>query len=298
LRGYGWTVRPSQWPRVIATLPWRILETVALHRAAGIPLVAMLLIAVLLVLLKLPSSRLPVAVAFVAALAPVIPVSIDLEARYALGGWLLLVLTAVFLMRIQPRGGLALIALATVSALAANRIAWPEELRHLERMSREGRAFAAMREGDVLRNPAIPPASLGELQKLTGSPAAGSYDDVLLCEQRIVATRLFAYDEETRSVRESRPPPCRGIRNLPLQATFTTTASDAFYWSLGPRHDGRYRFLLGMQAFDVPKDGGFRLPTLRRVVLRIGYVAPAGTMTYSPDIALDLDRRGEVRWGR
>ncbi len=298
LHGYGWTVQPRQWPRVVATLPWQALQTVAVHRAAGIPLVVLLVAALLLLVVKLPASRLPIAVAFVAALAPVIPLSIDLEPRYALGAWLLLVLAAAFSTRVLPRGGLALLALVAISALAANRVAWPEELRHLERMSREGRAYAALGPGDVLRNPAIPPAALGELQRLTGSRATGSYDDVFLCEGTIPATRLFAYDEHTRSVRESGGPPCGRIRDLPLLATFTTTGGDAFFWSLGPRAGGRYRFLLGTQAFDVPREGGFRLPTLRHVVLRIGYTSPDGAMTYSPGIALDLDRRAETRWAR
>jgi hypothetical protein len=286
LRGYGWTVRPLQWPGVIATLPYRALETIAAHRAMGLLLVVPLLVSVVMVLASVKRARLLFAVGAVAALVPVIPVAIELEPRYALGAWLLLVITAAFV----PRFAVPLLALTAAGALITNRVAWPGELRALERMSREGRAFAQLRAGDVLRNPAIPPASLGELQKLTHSPAVASFDDVFLCEQRIVPTRLFAYDERTREVRPSAPPDCSMIRKGKLAGTFTTTGGDAFFWTLGPRADGRYRFLLGNQAFDVPREGGFRLPTLRQVVLRVVYAGPDGSRTVSNEIALDLDR--------
>ncbi|MCU1347794.1 MAG: hypothetical protein JWO56_824, partial [Acidobacteria bacterium] len=35
LHGYGWTVRPAEWPRVVATLPLRALQTLAAEQLAG-----------------------------------------------------------------------------------------------------------------------------------------------------------------------------------------------------------------------------------------------------------------------
>jgi hypothetical protein len=300
LRGYGWTVRPSEWPRVVATLPFRAFRILTLSNPAGYLGVALLLVTMLIVIVKLPSSRLRIALGFVVALVPVIPVSIDVEPRYALGVWLLLVISAAFVTCALPRMALPLICVIALSALAANRMGWYQQLIRLRRMSIEGRAYAGLLAGDVLRNPTIPPASLGELQKLTSTPATGSYDDILLCEHTVVPRRLFEYDERRRAVCQisTDAAACGHIRVMPLNAAFTLTGGDSFYWRLGPRLDGRYRFILGTQAFDVPSDGGFRLPTLRRLGLRIAYVAPEGWATYSPGIALDLDQRTEVRWSR
>ncbi len=300
LRGYGWTVRPSGWARVMATLPFRCLRTLAMGCASGQFLMLFLLVAVALVAIKLRLSRMLIIVAALAAVGPVLPVSIELEPRYALGIWLALVMTAAFAAIAMPRAGTALLVGAAICAIAANRQVWPGEMQRLRQMSTEGRAFAMLLPGDVLRNPTIPPSALGELQRLTGSPAVGSYDDVLLCERQIVPARLFQFDTTTRQVRaiswHEVERSCAMRRPLPLYASFTLAAGDSFYWTLGPRQDGRYRFILGSQAFDVPRDGGFRLPTLRHVVLRVAYVAPEGWTSYSPALTLNLDDRREVLW--
>jgi hypothetical protein len=54
----------------------------------------------------------------------------------------------------------------------------------------------------------------------------------------------------------------------------------------------------GVQAFDVPREDGFRLPDIPGISLRIRYDSPQGWVTYSPELALDFVRQPRLNWSR
>ena len=142
-----------------------------------------------------------------------------------------------------------------------------------------------------------------ELTWLAKSAGAWIYDDAPICSGEVRA-RLFAWYEPLRKVRQ-RPIPfvertsCREFAVMPLSATFSSEPH-AVLWQLGPYREGRYAFVLGhgSQAFDVPRDAGFRIDGMPGVTLRVRYTSPADWVTYSPEIALDLMHRPDFQWRR
>jgi hypothetical protein len=54
----------------------------------------------------------------------------------------------------------------------------------------------------------------------------------------------------------------------------------------------------GVQAFDVPRQDGFRLPDIPGISLRIRYDSPQGWFTYSDEIALDFVNQPRLNWQR
>jgi hypothetical protein len=54
----------------------------------------------------------------------------------------------------------------------------------------------------------------------------------------------------------------------------------------------------GVQVVEVPRRGGFHLPGARLLSLRVRYRAPAGWVTYSPQLTMDFARAPRQRWVR
>jgi hypothetical protein len=301
LRGYGWTVRGADWPRVAATMPLRAMQKIAADSPAGWIVVALLLALLAMMLVHKRAWRVPLAIALFCATLPVLPVSIDLQPRYALGLWLLLVITAAFVTAAMRRGGIAVLVVLTMTAAVANRAAWAATFRDARRMSDEARILPMLRPDELLFEPASPPATLGALAALTRSRGHWSYDAQPLCGQP-PPRRLFTYDEASSEVKVADPTivqrRCAATRAMPLTATFAADGTGVLFWRLGPYRDGTYTFLLapdGTQAFDVPIEGGYRLPNVPEIAIRVRYTSPAGWMAYSPErrVRLHADGAGQ-----
>lgn len=289
LRGYGWTVRGTEWLRVAATLPLRALRMLSADTAAGWIALALLLALLAFAIVRGRAARLPVAIACCCALAPVVPVSIELQPRFALALWLLLVVAAAIGAAAAPRriGIAALVVLATAAAIA-NRAAWAKADREARRMSDEARVVSMLRADEVLFAPLAPTTVFVELRLLLGSQGRWSYVELPLCGQK-PPRRLFTYDAVSQEVKETSfatiERRCGAIRSMPLTATFEADRTGALFWHLGPYRDGRYSFLLtedGTQVFEVPADGGYRLPNMDALNIRVRYASPAGWVTHGP----------------
>jgi len=184
LESYGWAVKPSDWPRVLATLPWRMLTVLAHASAAGWISLALMAAAVIFAGRKRPWL---VFAGAAVAILPIVPVSFEIQARYALAAWILAAI-AVASVRIKFAPVVVLLAV-----MIAARGEWADSYRLQKRMSNEARVFSMIGAGDVLWLPATPPATLPELARLTGSPAQWTYDPLPLCAGRLRARRFFTY---------------------------------------------------------------------------------------------------------
>ncbi len=214
---------------------------------------------------------------------------------------------------IMQGAGTALMAIVPLLMIVVNRQEWGYELGRSQRMSDEARFFFDMPPGTLLRGPIVPPAAMGEVNWLKTihlrkpSGAMYFYDDYYLCANDVTGRRTWEYAPDRRAIVEitSGLPGlaqrhCGAIRNdVALFAEFDYRDASLF-WKFGPYREGRYRvlFVNGQQAFDVPREAGFRLPDLPGLTLRIRYDSPEGWTTYSPDIALDFVRRPRMAWRR
>jgi hypothetical protein len=170
-------------------------------------------------------------------------------------------------------------------------------------MSDEGRFFMDMPPDSYLRAPTIPPAAMGEINWLKTvhlrkpSGAMWFYDDYFLCTTDATGKRAWEYQPQRRAVVEitSELPQigqkhCASFRkDKPLTTDFEYR-NGTLFWRFGPYEEGRYRVLIadGIQAFDVPREDGFRLPDMTGITLRIRYDSPHGWTTYSDEIAVDF----------
>ncbi|HWS71748.1 MAG TPA: hypothetical protein VN605_06515, partial [Thermoanaerobaculia bacterium] len=299
LRGYGWAARGAEWLRVAATLPLRVLRTIAAESAAGWVVVALLLVLLGFTLVHKRASRLPLAIAFLCAIVPIVPVSIEMQPRFALATWLLLVIAGAIAAAAVPRRvGVALLAVLAIVTAIANRAAWAKADRDARRMSDEARVVSMLAADELLFAPLAPPTVFVELRILLGSQGRWSYLELPLCGEK-PPRRLFTYDAASGEVKQTSfamiERRCAAIRTMPLTATFETDRSGALFWHLGPYRDGKYSFLLtpdGTQVFDVPIDGGYRLPRMDAIDIRVRYASPAGWVTYSPERRVSL-RHGQ-----
>lgn len=314
LGGYGWAIEPHEMPALLLSLPVKLVRVWA---GAALPVG---LVAVALVLIGAAAamrSRRAVLIGLVTlamAVAPIVPVSKQMEGRYAVTAWLWA--TAAFAIGLQSlprRWGHALAIAALAATLYANRQEWRVEYGRSERMSDEGRAWMRLRENDLLRLPAVPPAAMGELRWLKevalrrARGAGWFYDDWYLCTAGVAGKRVFQYDETRGDVIEATADAqrtsqrfCGSIRgNAPLEVAFDYR-EDTLFWTFGPYEDGRWRVIVadGLQAFDVPRDGGFRLPGVPGMTVRVRYESPAGWTTYSEEIAMDFARGPRTVWRR
>jgi len=231
-----------------------------------------------------------------------------MQRRYVVMPWLCLsmafVAGAETLRRRRAIAGILLIATPAM-AVVANRQEFRYEFARTKRMSDEARVFFDLPPNGLLRAPIVPPAAMGELNWLKSDYAkrrvgAGwFYDDIYLCSHSADGKRVWQYEAGSHQVRElTTPVRCPAARAAPLTVTFRPREG-ALFWDFGPYTDGAYRVLIadGIQAFDVPRRDGFRLPGVDALTLRVRYQSPAGWVTYSPDIMIDF-RRPVTAWRR
>lgn len=318
--GYGFAVEPGGWGRLALRLPGKVAgEILGGASSAGWAMLAAALAGLLAAAVLVRGAAWRIAVAAVLALAPVLPVSTRMEARYAVPAWLVVAAASAFGMgALAERGrtfrllaaGLAVVAVA--GGLVANRQDWQGRYARAERMSVENRAFLALGAGDFLRRPLSPPGSLGELrwwkEEVWELPRGAGWflDDLYLCLHAAEIRRLWAYDPVVREVEDVtedlpaiRRRYCSSIREeTPLSAEIRAEGP-VLFWRLGPYREGSYWLVMGdgAQALEVPRSGGFQTRGMRKLELRIKYRSPEGWVTYSPELAVDLTR-GPFRWGR
>jgi hypothetical protein len=315
--GYGWLVEPSDLPRLALGLPAKIgMEMLGRPSTASWAMLLCLLIGLGMVALRQP--LLLVASALL-ALLPILPVSTEMEPRYALPAWLLLSLTFPFAVRplverkrVIRLVGIGLVLIATAGALFAHLDAREETFARLERMSAEHLAFLEITPGEYLRDPLGPPATMGELawfkaDLLKKGPAAGwFYDDYFLCAHPDLG-RVWSWEsvqqevvDVTASMPSLRRRHCHAFRKESPLTVEMHAAGRTLHWTLGPYQDGRYSFVLGdgIQSVEVPPVGGFQLQRVGALSLRLKYESLQGWTTYSPELAMDFTRAPSFRWSR
>lgn len=315
LGGYGWEIERRDILPLIGLTPVRTFaDFMGPQRIAG----ALLLIVMAAVILFAARSRrflLAAVAALALSIAPFLPVAKEMQTRFAFVPWLCwTVLFGAALMTIantRLRAAAAVIALILV--LVVNRQAWSAEYTKSLRMSDEARVFADLGANDLLRTPAIPPAAMTELQWLKQDemhrPAGTGwfYDDIYLCANPVGGRRVFQYDaathrvsEATERVKQEAPQLCAASANqAPLRVHFHHH-DETLHWELGPYDDDGYSIVIagGLQAFPVPRDGGYRLRGVPALPLRVKHTTRDGTATYSPEFVVDLSKESDVRWGR
>lgn len=318
--GYGWAATPADWPRLALALPRKFLDVYTHGFAApGIVLLALLLVGTTLCSLGGRRQLFLVGAAALAAVAPVVPASTETKPRLALMLWVTLAAAAsVGLHSLSRRSArfrlpaAALLAMLPVSALAVNHLAWRDISRVVLRISQENRALVRLGPGNLLRQPASPPASQHESVwfrswSLGRPPGAGWFqDDGYLCGATR-PERLWQYDEAIGKVRERTAEIhhevarfCASVRpEAPLKVELAH-GQDTLRWDLGPYQDGRYWLLLtdGIDAIEVPAHAGFQVLGLTSVTVRVRYTSPDGWSTYSPWLRLDFARRQRLRFAR
>ncbi|HSU83820.1 MAG TPA: hypothetical protein VLR69_15470, partial [Thermoanaerobaculia bacterium] len=210
--------------------------------------------------------------------------------------------------------GAAVGLIVCLSGLVLNRQDWNVRFARAERMSAEDRFLFDMREGDVLRQPLLLTASLGELQwmkeKVFHRPRGGRWfqDDLYLCLHREPMGRVWGYDPAVRRAADIttriavlRKQFCSSIRwDAPLSASFQDSGG-ALRWDLGPYREGKYSFLMGdgVAVFEMPRSAAFQMQERAPfLLLRVRYESPEGWVTYSPELRVPLVEGEEVRWGR
>lgn len=314
LGGYGWAIERHELPALLLSLPVKLIRLCAgASLPAGLVAVALVIAGALLAMRNWTAARIGL-VTLVMAVAPIVPVSKQMEGRYAVMTWLWASVAFAFGVASLPRRwGSALAAVALAATIYANRQQWRVEYGRSDRMSDEGRAWMRLRPNELLRLPAVPPAAMMELHWLKEialrrqSGAGWFYDDLYLCTAGVDGKRVFRYDAKVENIVEATAETqrwqrqfCGSIRpGAPLSAAFEYR-DDALFWTFGPYQDGAWRVIIGggLQAFDVPRTGGFRLPGLPGMTLRVRYVSPAGWTTYSPEVELDFVRRPRTSWRR
>lgn len=308
----GWAIEANELPMLMVSLPLKILAAVS----GAAPAAGWLLLVVMAVAAAaaFPNRKAVIiaGVGLLLVIIPMIPGSKELRPRDAVLPWLWM--CAVFAAGIERvRWRNAVILLALPLAGIANRQEWTGEYNRARRMSEEARFYVGMGGDAILRHPRIPPTTMSELQwlketHLRNEPGAlWFYDDLFLCNAAFAGKRLFEYDDERRRVVEitARVPDlaqryCAEIRNdAPLRAEFHHR-NQALFWRFGPYEQGKWSVVIanGIQAFEVPREDGFRLAGVTGLALRVRYQAPEGWVTYSPELALDFARRPDLTWRR
>jgi hypothetical protein len=285
VEGYGWAMDPARMPASLASL-------------FGMTSVVLMAI-VAIVALRRANPRIAIAGALL-AVAPILPVATEMQPRFVLMLWLWM--CAGFALAVKRP---AVIAAVTIVALVANRQEWTSQYTRTKRMSEEARVWVHERGDVLLRNPAIPPGTMPELEWLKEEffhhekGARWFYDDIYLCARPVEGRRILEYNKQSRRVEEVRAscPPIR--QDVPMTAAFERRGNELL-WSFGPHAGGTWRLILndGEQAWDVPPDSAYRIGAARQLALRVGYRSPKGWVTYSPEIALDFTRQTKTTWRR
>lgn len=295
---YGWETTLGD----LITVPWTLLAA-----AAGASLAAGLITIALMVAGAAPALRPRIAlVALFCAVAVILPVSAEMQDRFTLPLWVLLSCAFAIGVARWKRKGL-IIAATVVFALVANRQEWTAEFTRNKRMSDEAYVWVHERGDVLLRNPAIPPGTMPELEWLKEKGfhhAEGSrwfYDDIYLCLQPVEGRRILEFNPRTRRVEEVKAACNRGREDVPLHVEFTfQPRGNTLHWRLGPYRDGTWRMIAfdGELAWDVPPVGAYSIGSIQLPALRVRYQSPEGWVTYSPPIALDFARQRTTTWRR
>ena len=312
--GYGWAISAREVPALLALLPWKVVLAFA-GAGLGVGLISVALLSVgVATAVRTRQALLFAGVTLLFAVAPIVPVSKQMQPWYAVLPWLWLsVVFALGAARFRGAGRFALIAAASVAVVVANRQEWTREYARALRMSDEARAFMTLDSTSLLRRPAIPPSSMPELRWLKEEHlqqprgAGWFYDDLYLCSAALTGKRVYEYVPTRREVAEvtARMPDlarayCSSIRdNEPMSVEFHHR-SETLHWRFGPQTDGRWSVVVadGMMAYDVRQEDGFRLNGVPGLVLRVRYESPNGWVSYSPEIALDFARQPDLIWHR
>jgi hypothetical protein len=313
--GYVWTFGPAEIPLLLLRTVARIFGTFAGPRLAiGIPFVLIILIGMLL-RLRSRFSVVAIAVAFGAAIGPIIPVAMNYDHRFAWCAWICsaIVFAAGTETLRNRRVALSLMIAAPLLGAIVNRQQWKSELTLAKRMSDEGRVFTDLAAGDFIRMPAITPGLMFQVawvkEFLLHRPSGTLwfYDDLYLCSGQKVR-RVFGFDERTKEVREitAQIPAiasryCASLRpNEPLEIhAHFNERRHLLTWDLGP-YDNGYTFVSGngFLAYEVQRHGGLQLFGMKAVTFRLRYRSPMGWVTYSPELSIDFSRDQELTWRR
>lgn len=314
LGGSGWSSEGSERLRVWLMAPIAMTRVLSANFIpAGVLLISVIALGALIVS-RSRTSVVRLIVAFGIAIGPVLPAMKKVEPRYALATWLCCAVIAGLTAEKLPQWyGRAYLVLVVALAVLVNRGAWQAETALSRRMSAEARAFLELGAGDVVRNPAVPPAAMNELkwlkeEYLQGATGSGwFYDDLFLCETPRLPHRVFEWRgpqasvvDVTDTIGALRSRYCSSIRfAAPLSASFRT-GGQTLSWKFGPYQNGTYSVIIanGIQSFVLPAQDSFRLPGVPAMTLRVKYTAPTGWTTYSPELSLELTRTGSVEWRR
>jgi hypothetical protein len=313
--GYAWTFGPGEIPMLLMRTLGRIAGTFAGPRLAmGIPLVLLVVVGIVL-RIRSRFSVVAIAIAFAAAIAPIVPVAVHYENRFAWCAWTCaaIVFAAGTDTLRNRRLALSMMIAAPLLGAMVNRQQWKSEFILAKRMSDEGRVFTDLEAADFIRAPAIPPGEMFQVawvkEFLLHRPAGTMWfcDDLYLCSGNR-PRRVFGYDERTKQVREmtaeipaiaSRY--CASIRpNEPLALHFHYgLLRHLLTWDLGP-YDAGYRVVSGngFLAYDVERHDGLQLFGMKELKLQVRYRSPQGWVTYSPELSLDFSRDQELTWRR
>jgi len=312
--GYVWTFGLAELPLLLMRTIARIVGTFAGPRLAiGIPFVVLIVFGMLL-RLRSRFSVVAIAVAFTAAIGPIIPVAVYYDHRFAWCAWICtaIVFAAGADTLRDRRLALSIMIAAPLLGAVVNRQQWKSAFDLAKRLSDEGIVFRDLEAGDALRMPATVPGVMFQVEWvkefLLHRPAGTLwfYDDLYLCSGQ-KPRRVFGFDERTKQVREitaeipaiaSRY--CASFRDAPLKLHFHYEASrHLLNWDLGPYEDG-YTFVAGngFLAYEVKRHGGLQLFGMKDQTFRVRYRSPAGWVTYSPELTLDFSRDRDLTWQR
>jgi hypothetical protein len=310
--GYGWAI--TDVGSLVASLPNKIATAfMGRNRAAGTAALVVMAVGAIYALRSRRAVAL-VIIGFVVSVAPIVPMTPHMEERLAIGPWLWWCATfAAGCAAIRRPFGEVIVLIAVVCVVIANRQQWRPEFASNVRMSQEGRGFLALGSDALLRDPAIPPAAMGEVRWMKEEHlhlvrGAGWFnDDLFLCIGGAEGKRVWQYNRAVHAivdisphVRQMTREYCEELRqNAPLEAQFHYRGG-TLAWQLGPYREGEWRLVMGIgtQAYDVSASDAFRLPDVPGLKLRVRYESPQHWVTYSPEINLDFVKRPDLEWHR
>ncbi len=290
--GYGYAVTLREIPMLLVKTPARVVTA----WAGAVPWFGALLVIVVLAVTAQKWRWLLLALAL--SILPVMPVAKAFNTRLAFVPWFAIAILFAFAAK-QHR---VLLLAAPLIALIVNRQTWSAEYANAIRQSDEARVFFTLGPNDVLAHPLIPPAAIGELQWLKQEwlhRAAGTdwyYDDLFVCEGKTAGKRVFGW--HNREVVQVEPR-CETARVAPMTIEFHYRG-ESLFWHFGPYREGTWSIIFGdgIQAFDVPRDDGYRLGAMKALALRVKYTAPEGWSTYSPELVFDFERQPDLVFRR
>jgi hypothetical protein len=313
LGGYGWAVTSETIGPIVRSLPRQWLVAITPPQWW----IALLLGIVVLVpiAMRMCSRRyaMAVIVALGAAIMPVLPVSREMQPRYAFASWVTLTVLFTIAARAWPsRVRAFLSAFAVAIVCIAQRAEWAAVYPLAVRMSAETRFVLRAPADATLRLPQTPPAAMGELQWLRSKEglAAGLqwfYDDLYLCAGRQGGRRLYEYDQRrgevvdvTRAAAAMTRRHCTSIRESAPMRTEFRFEEGTLHWTFGPYEAGTWHVLFGdgVQAFAVPPRDAYRIGDMPGISLRVRYDSPQGWVTYSPELVMEFANAKTMRWQR